>query len=187
MTLAQLIRDEKTAVVDRWYDLVLSTYPGQTAKVWKANTDRFTNPVGQTTLRVLGTLVDQLLRWDDAKAVCAPLEELVKIRAVQDFTPAKALSFVFFFKKVLRELFAETIAREGLGGELAVFDGRVDNLALMAFDIYVKSREELYRMRVDEFKHAHRMLFRKAGLMCDSAEVLGGGAPPSQDEPAGTE
>ena len=61
MTLAQLIRDEKKAVVERWYDMVLATYPAQTAKMWKANKDPFGNPVGQTTLRSLEELTDHLV------------------------------------------------------------------------------------------------------------------------------
>ncbi len=187
MTLAQLIRDEKTTVVERWLDMVLATYPPQTAKMWKVNSDPFGNPVGQTTLRALGELTDHLLAWEDAAAICASLEPLVKIRAVQDFSPSKALSFVFFFKKVVRSLFAKAIARERLDAELAELDSRVENLALLAMDIYVKAREDLYRMRLDEFKRTHRMLFRKTGIMCETTDVLLTGAEPAGNGAVGTE
>lgn len=187
MTLAQHIRDEKKAVVERWYDMVLATYPTQTAKMWKASKDPFGNPVGQTTLRVLDELTDHLLVWNDAGAICASLDPLVKIRAVQDFSPSKALSFVFFFKKIVRAHFAKAISREGLEAELAEMDGRVDNLALLATDIYVKAREDLYRMRVDEFKRTHRMLFRKSGIMCETTDALLTGAQPGAGGAVGTE
>ncbi len=187
MTLAQLIRDEKKAVVERWYDMVLATYPAQTAKMWKANKDPFGNPVGQTTLRSLEELTDHLLVWEDAKAICSSLDPLVRIRAVQDFSPSKALSFIFFFKKVVRTRFAKAIAKQGLDAELAELDSRVDNLALLAMDIYVKAREELYRMRVDEFKRTHRMLFRKSGIMCETTDALLAGEQPATGGAVGTE
>lgn len=187
MTLAQLIRDEKKAVVEQWYDMVLATYPAQTAKLWKASSDPFSNPVGQTTMRALSELTDHLLVWNDAAAICASLQPLVKIRAVQDFSPSKALAFVFSFKKVVRGLFAKAVAREKLDAELADLDSRVDNLALLATDIYVRAREDLYRMRLDEFKRTHRMLFRKTGIMCETTDVLLTGAQPVADGAVGTE
>lgn len=173
MTLAALMKDNQTAVAARWHEAVLGTYPPQTAKLWKQNTNRFTNPVGSSTLTALTALVGDLIAWDDATRVCTHLEEVVKIRAVQDFTPGKAVSFVFLLKKVIREVFEKDIARSGLASEVAAFETRIDNMALMAFDIYAKCREQLYLMRIEEFKHRHHMLFRKAGLTCsDPGDIL---------------
>ncbi|WP_081859221.1 RsbRD N-terminal domain-containing protein [Desulfohalovibrio reitneri] len=171
MTLAQLLTEEKEAMVEAWFDLVLSTYPPETAKLWKANRDQFTNPVGSTVLRALGGLVEELADWSDADRVCAHLEEIVKIRAVQDFTPGKAVSFVYLSKKALKRVLGSRA--ESMRAELETFESRVDNLALLAFDIYVKNREQLYRMRVDEYKRAHNMLFRRAGLMCEPETEFG--------------
>lgn len=177
MTLAQRIANGKESLVDRWYDLVLATYPGETAKLWRRNNDPFTNPVGQTTHRALAELVDHLLVWNDAQAICKSLDEVVKIRAVQDFTPAKAMAFIFLLKKALREVFSKDLAGGGLDAELADLDARVDNMALMGFDVYVREREKIFRMRVDEFKRTHRMIFRKTGIMCETTDSLVRGGP----------
>lgn len=177
MTLAQRITSGKESLVDRWYDLVLATYPGETAKLWRKDRGLFTNPVGQTTRRALSDLVEHLLAWSDASAICASLDEVVKIRAVQDFSPAKAMSFIFLLKKALREVFAEDIAKGGFEAELTAFEARVDNMALMGFDVYVREREKIFTMRVDEFKRTHRMLFRKTGIMCETTDSLVRGGP----------
>lgn len=177
MTLAQRIANGKESLVDRWYDLVLATYPGETAKLWRRNSDPFTNPVGQATHRALAELVDHLLVWSDAQAICTSLDEVVKIRAVQDFTPAKAMAFIFLLKKALREVFAKDLAGGGLDAELAALEARVDNMALMGFDVYVREREKIFRMRVDEFKRTHRMIFRKTGIMCETTDSLVRGGP----------
>lgn len=174
MRLSSLIRDNKPAVVERWYDQILSAYPVETVRLWKKGRDQFGNPVGATFTRCLGPLLDALMDWQDPAAIAAPLDEIVKIRAVQDMAPGKALAFIPAFKKILRELFGEAIVAQGLMDELAAYDARIDNLVLMAFDIYTKSREKLYEMRVQEFKNAHHMIFRKAGIMCEtSRQALG--------------
>jgi hypothetical protein len=174
MTLAALMKDNQAAVAERWHTAVLDTYPPQTAKLWKQNTNLFTNPVGNSTLAALTALVGDLVVWDDADRICTHLEDVIKIRAVQDFTPGKAVSFVFLLKKVIREVFAQDISRLDLASEVAALETRIDNLALMAFDIYVGCRERIYLMRIEEFKNRYHMVFRKAGITCtDPGDILG--------------
>jgi hypothetical protein len=122
----------------------------------------------------LARLVDELIVWQSPDRICEALSDIIKIRAVQDFTPGKALAFVFSFKKIVRERFEREVHDRRLHDELSLFDSRVDNLSLLAFDIFVKQREQIYAMRVEEFKNRHHMLFRKAGIQCaDAGEVLG--------------
>jgi hypothetical protein len=168
MRLSEHIREAKPTVVERWYDLLLESYPPETVTLWKSKQDKFTSPVGATFSKALRTLVDEVVAWRDASALTAPLEDIVRIRAVQEMAPGKALAFILGFKKLLRELFAEDITREDLVQELAMYDARIDNLALLAFDVYTKNREKLFEMRVTEFKNAYHMVFRKAGIVCDT-------------------
>jgi hypothetical protein len=177
MKLLDLVAENKADVLDQWNDLVLGTYPKETAKLWKSNKDRFTNPVGATQRDALDRLIDAILSWEDAQDVCVPLEEIVKIRAVQDFTPARALSFVFLFKKAVRKVLDKQIRKAGLFEDLMALDGRLDNVSLMGFDIYTKAREQVYSMRVQEYKRTHHMLFRKAGLVCEEPETDDGLTP----------
>ena len=66
------------------------------------------------------------------------------------------------------------VAAGPVASEVTTFETRIDNMALMAFDIYVKCREQIYLMRVEEFKHGHHMLFRKAGITCaEPGDILG--------------
>ena len=56
---------------------------------------------------------------------------------------------------------------EGTLDDLLRFEAKVDNLAMMSFDIYSKGREQIYRLRVDEVKRAQSNLLRKAGMIVD--------------------
>ncbi len=165
MGLEQRIAERSEELAGKWADLILGTYPPQTQAVWKQNLERFSNPVGHAILTATAELIPLLLAWNDADAVAKALDQLVKIRAVQDFTPSQALSFVFLFKKLLRQEFTRELSDQGALQELLAFETRVDNLAVIAFDLYVAARDQVQRMRVEEVKRAHVNIVRRANLM----------------------
>lgn len=167
MTFETELAGRKSELAHAWADLVLGTYPLETQKIWKNQHDRFQNPVGAAIREATEELVDQLLEWSEAEKIAESLDKLIRIRSVQSFSPSQALSFVFLFKKLLRDEYFQTLDGEGRLAELLRFEAKVDNLALMAFDIYTKSRELVYRMRVDEVKHAQHSLLRRAGMIVD--------------------
>ena len=165
MGLVEAIGARAEELSHKWAELILGTYPAQTQAVWRNNRDRFANPVGHAILTAASELVPLLLVWNDAPAVARSLEQLVKIRAVQDFSPGQALSFVFLLKKLLRQEFSKELAARGTLDELLAFETRVDNLAIIAFDLYVAARDQVQRMRVEEVKRAHVNIVRRANLM----------------------
>ncbi|MBI5519282.1 MAG: RsbRD N-terminal domain-containing protein [Desulfovibrio sp.] len=165
MRLIEGIAARSEELAQKWADLILGTYPAETQAVWRNNRDQFANPVGYNIRKATGELIPLLIEWTDAEAVAKSLDQLVKIRAVQDFSPGQALSFVFLFKKILREAFAKELAAQGELEELLRFETRVDNLATMAFDLYVAARDQVARMRVEEVKRAHANIVRRANLM----------------------
>ena len=165
MGFEQRIAERSKELADKWADLILGTYPPETQAVWKSNRERFSNPVGHAIHTAASELIPLLLAWNDADAVAAALTRLVKIRAVQDFSPSQALSFVFLFKKLLRQEFMKELAAQGALEELLAFETRVDNLAVIAFDLYVAARDQVQSMRVEEVKRAHTNIVRRANLM----------------------
>lgn len=165
MGLEQRIAQRTEELAEKWACLILGSYPPETQAVWKANREIFSNPVGHSIRTTASELIPLLLAWNDAEAVAAALTKLVKIRAVQDFSPSQALSFVFSLKKLLRQEFMKELAAQGALEELLAFETRVDNLAVIAFDLYVSARDQVQRMRVEEVKRAHTNIVRRANLM----------------------
>lgn len=170
MTLERRLSERRDELAEKWADLVLSTYPEETRKLWKQNKDRFTNPVGATIVDVTAKLLELVIVWEDAEEIAAQIDRLVRIRSVQNFTPSQAMSFVFLLKKLLREEFFAELSREGKLDELLRFEPRVDNLALMAFDIYCKGREEIFELRCREIKNAQHNLLKRARMIVDVAD-----------------
>lgn len=167
MNLENRLAEQRDSLVAKWADLIFASYPEETQRVWKRQHDQFANPVGCAINECSAQLFDLMLAWDDAEAISAALERLVKIRAIQDFTPSQAISFVFGLKKILRDEYFKELRRDGDLDQLLAFEARVDNLALMAMDLYSKCREALYNMRVKEVKSAQYNLLRRARMIVD--------------------
>jgi hypothetical protein len=83
------------------------------------------------------------------------LESLVRIGAVQDGTPAQSLAFLFRLKPILREQ---------LDGEASrAMEDRIDSLALLAFDLFTRAREEARRLQADEVRRQSYVQRRAGG------------------------
>jgi hypothetical protein len=160
MTLKDLLNSRRAAIAQRWLENTLESYAPDAAGFFERQKDPFANPVGQALRTGTRAMVDCLLDGMDAEKICGCLEEIVKIRSIQDFTPAQAVSFIFSLRQIVRAELGEKLDSRQLD-ELAELDSRIDQMALFAFDIYAKSRERLYDIRVDEVKRTVSGLIRR--------------------------
>jgi hypothetical protein len=88
----------------------------------------------------------------DTGKMSRALDGMIRIRAVQDFTPSEAVGFVFQLKTVIRRVVHD--APEGLDNPnlLGDVEMRIDRVALLAFDKYMECREQLHKVKTDEIK-----------------------------------
>jgi hypothetical protein len=171
MTLTELLGQKKSAILDRWFDLVLETYPADTQRFLKKQKSRFGNPVAQEISQGMEGVFNQLLASAEAEGVSPFLDRIVRIRAVQEFTPAQALGFIFGLKKVIRAELAGDLAASPLAEEIVDLETRIDRLALLAFNLYMGCKRQLYELRVDEVKNRVGALLRRAKLVGDLSET----------------
>ena len=182
MELRQRFAEQRGSILERWFEAVVATYPVDSREFLGRQEDRFANPVGTTTRRALAGLLDGLLDpqasqrreeavngcldLDPPAAATGPLEELLRIRAVQDFSPSQAVGFVLDLKRILREVLGEAGSRDVTPDGWAQWDGRIDRLALAAFDTFVGFRERVYGLRATEWKNRMFRLLQRANLVC---------------------
>lgn len=160
MTLKNLLLQKKASILERWFDLILETYPAGTSKALKREKDRFANPVGHTISREIRTLYDGLMQGISTDHLSSSLNNIIKIRSVQDFPPSQAIGFIFLLKRATREVLEKRIQEKQVLGEWLEFQSRIDRLALLAFDIYMECREKICEIRVNEAKAQREMAFR---------------------------
>jgi hypothetical protein len=167
MKLDKLLFQHKTTLVKRWFDEIVRTYPVDTADFLKQQKDPFANPVGRTTLKGLEALFDVLSTGIDREAINSFLDPIIRIRAIQDFTPSRATSFILSLKQIIRETLGKEFQDPQVVTAFMDFESRIDDLCLMAFDIYVKCREKLYQIQANEMRNTTFRAFERAGLVKD--------------------
>lgn len=167
MDLKTLLTEKRTGILKKWFDLILETYPTDTANFMKSQKDRFANPVGSTIMQGIEGVYDQLLNGADLSSASPFLDNIIKVRAIQEFTPAKALSFIFLLKNVIREELATEIREKNISDDLLSLESNIDTLALFSFDIYMQCREKLYEIRANEVKNNTFRLLQRAKMVCE--------------------
>ena len=171
MELEQFLLSEKRALVSNWFDLVASTYPPETTRLLKKESNQFANPVGHTIFHGLKDLFERFLEGAPRDSLTSSLDGIIRIRAIQDFSPSQALAFVFRLKNVVADRLEDETLKERFSAEdLSAFYGKVDELALLAFDIYMQCREKLYEVRVTEVKNRTFRLLQRANLLEELAD-----------------
>lgn len=172
MNLERLLSKKRSTILDRWLDCILDTYPADTKRFYKKQKDRFANPVGTTISKEIGNLYDELLKKShlDRDRVSPILDRIIRIRAIQDFSPSQAISFIFMLKGIVREELKIEVREERISDELLALESKMDDLTLMAFDIHAACREKIYEIKASQAKNQVSRLLRRAGLASELPE-----------------
>src|SRR4030043_1184279 len=170
MMLQDLLRKNKTAILEKWFHFILETYPANTATMMRKDKNQFTNPVGSTLSREIEVLFRNLCEGSQDEKCQTSLDSILKIRSVQDFSPSKAVGFIFLLKRAIGETLKNEICKESVMDEWMKFQSRIDDLALQAFDIYMDCREKICEIRVNRAKAEKKMAFRMIERMTTSKE-----------------
>ncbi len=168
--LGKILEKNKAAIAKKWFNLAAQTYALDTAEFLKSKTDSFANPVGNTMLTGLNGILDQLIHSMDPTTLNSYLDPIIRIRAVQDFTPSQATAFILSLKKILREYLAKDLQDHRMAAEFIEFESKIDQICLMAFDIYMQCREKVYQISANETRNRTFRAFERAGLIAESPD-----------------
>jgi hypothetical protein len=186
MALAARLRECSSAIGQRWLEQILATYPDRAAAVFLREQDPFANPVGHALRAATRAAMEAFLAENEPQEICTCLEEVIRIRAVQEFTPAQAISFVFLWKEAIRVELGEQECRQA-AAELLEVERRIDQVALGVFDIYVRYRAQVYQLRVNEMKRSVARLVETVNRGSSCAEPDDQQSQPAALERAATE
>lgn len=163
MELRQFLEKHGPVIREKWYHSILDTYPAETSAFLRKKKDRFENPVGHVINEMVDSVLECLLSGHDSGELASRLRPMVQLRAVQNVSPSRAVSFVLLLKRAAREASGEAAAEAGGRQALAGLDAAVDEMALASFDIYMQCREKISEIRHDEMKRNLFMLLRNSG------------------------
>jgi hypothetical protein len=168
MGLRNLLESKKSSIIKKWFEFVTDTYAPDAALFFKNQGDGFLNPVGGTTRNILEKLFEAILEKADADGIAVTLEPLIKIRAVQNFSPSQAVGFLFVLKTIIRKELKKELKKTN-PEELVYIDARIDSLALIGFDIFMQCREKIYDLKTNTERSKIYTAFARAGLIKEIA------------------
>ncbi|CAO0822175.1 RsbRD N-terminal domain-containing protein [Desulfarculales bacterium] len=174
LALTEILSRKREALVDQWFSQVVATYPDESASFLKRKKDQFQNPVGHTLAKETDILFGELVGDMDREKILASLNRIVRIRAIQDFSPTQALGFIPSLKTLIWHELGQQIAQKGLAEEMCALEGRLDQVLLMAFDVFIEVRQRIYEMKAEEVKRLYYQVIRRADILCPI---------PQQEEP----
>ena len=181
MELSKALAQHKETILSQWFDVTIHSYPEDTARILAKSSNRFDNPVGNATRKSLDdtfALIQKFCADDfaelsekepdhpdringtpliDSAAVESALDAVIRIRAVQSFAIPRALAFVFALKSIVRSLPEISVGTS--------FDSMIDQVALAAFNRFMKCREDIFLLRANEAKRRIHRAFERAGLV----------------------
>ncbi len=167
MGIREQLKENREKILSRWFESILKTYPAETVRFLKKTKDQFHNPVGQTIKEGIEGILFELTGEGEIEKITPFLDRIIRIRAIQDFTPSEAVAFIFQLKGIIRE----EIDLDRIGSEeLLGLDKKIDELALKTFDIYMGCREKLYELKATELRNWTYKLLERANLLKEFEE-----------------
>jgi hypothetical protein len=146
--LDRVIAEHRDEILERWIDDIIDGYPEETAKFLRSKQDRFANPVGAGLREGLAELLDGVSSGIDPGEMTSALDRIIRVRAVQDFAPSAAVGFVFDLRRLVLEF-----AGDETDSPPGALDDPIERLASSAFDVYMRCREEMWRIRAKEIRN----------------------------------
>lgn len=150
--IKELLVQKKIAIVGKWIQSILSTYPSEASGFLHLQKDRFKNPVGHIISANAEKIFDEIAGGYNTERIKLLLDDIIKVRAVQDFSPSQAVGFIFSLKQVIYSELEYNIKNEKISEELMAIEHRIDQTALAAFDLYTEAREKIYQIKLREVK-----------------------------------
>ncbi len=162
MTMNKALQVNRKKILGLWFEATIRTYPEDTARFLVKAKDRFQNPIGSATMDSLEAVMDILPGTIDQDKVEEALDPVIRIRAIQTFTAARAVGFVFALKDIIKNV---------LGSNLDdTIDRKVDQIGLAAFNRFMKCREQIFLLKATEAKRRIHGAFERAGLVKELKE-----------------
>ncbi|OGR28265.1 MAG: hypothetical protein A2277_18820 [Desulfobacterales bacterium RIFOXYA12_FULL_46_15] len=162
MDLKQSLDRNRESFIKKWFQATINTYPSQAAKILGKDSNRFDNPIGAVTHETVAAVFDLILNDFTPESLEQTLDPVIRIRAVQAFSAAEAVSFVFALKEIGETLLDPDMTRE--------FNKLVDKIALASFNRFMKCREEIFLLKATESKRRIHRAFERAGLVAGLTE-----------------
>jgi hypothetical protein len=153
VTLKELLTEKKSTILGGWLDRILEVYPAGSRGIFRKNPDPFSNPIGSAIRDGIEKLLQEILDPTDVARSRSILDPIIRIRAVENLSPSRALAFIPLLKEIIKEALGDRILERISSREWMILNGKIDQLTLQALDIYMECREKIHQLKIKELKN----------------------------------
>lgn len=150
--LNKFLQKRKSALLNKWFEKILQTYPEETRPFLREKEKTFSNAIGSTLYEALQGLLAEIIHEKDERKIRKFLKEIIQLRAIQDLSPSQALSFLPTLKKIVKEDLVDNNLNISYFKDLEFLNSVIDDLIFLAFDIYMGFRENVFHLKIKELK-----------------------------------
>ena len=150
--LKEILNKKKSLIVRSWTELIFNSYPAEAVNFLSTKKNQFSNPIGFTVTANAEKIFDELINECDFEKIRILLDDIIRIRAVQSFSPSQAVYFLLDLKKVIRDECKIELSDKNVSDELSDFELLIDKMLIIGFELYMEAREKVFKIRVGEIK-----------------------------------
>lgn len=170
--------NNKSNILDEWYKcMVSSLYNNDETNYIMNEKDSFINPSGSILKDALTDIFGYLFEEEEKELdkINVSLEKFTKLLALKGNDAEKVLGPLFLLKsKIVANIESFYLSDKGYN-EISKILSCFDRVILKIFDFYLKAREKVYEIRVNEVKRLTFSLLRANNLIEKIPEFNVGG------------
>lgn len=151
MNFIEHLSKSRESISARWLKALIESYPQESGKFLFSKKNEFTNPIGHAYEKGLADIFAAVFnrKTDDLQQA---MQEIVKIRSIQDYSASFAMNFMFILKDVIKEEYESYSKNKGDWKEYAEAIAMADEALKTALDMLLIQRERIYEIKANEVK-----------------------------------
>jgi len=165
--IENLLLKKKSILLNAWITMILEGFSSENSIFLRSEKNRFRNPIAYQISQGIQVIYDALSEGKDPIDISPFLDDIIKIMAVQELSPSKAISFISHLKHIVRKELKDDPGKERMTDELLLFESKLDELTFISFDVYMGYREKLFALKARDARNRVGGLLRMAGLAVD--------------------
>lgn len=159
-TIYTAVNQKKPQILSKWKSAALTSFANHDGLKGRKPQGRFSDPIDYVVEKSTGDIFECLIKPENNVNLHDSLQEICRLIAIQENSPSEALNFIFELKQIIRDELQTEIDLDHWAMEIWNLDKYIDQIGLLAFNIYSDCRAQIYELRIDEIK---RMYGRDAG------------------------
>ncbi|MFH1049528.1 MAG: RsbRD N-terminal domain-containing protein [bacterium] len=161
MEIINYLQENRNALIAKWQQAIIDTYPEGAGKFLSVNKNQFGNPIGFTLNQELPKIYDELTGKMDNAILNLSIESIIKLRAVQDFSPSEAVGFINLLKNIVVDETQAMMTKKSFIDSYFTFEKNIEIANGIAFEKYLEMKLKLSEIKINEVrKRNQRMVDR---------------------------